>query len=637
MSPRTLTLLCVLAVSCAGPASAQTPAPPTAAVQERTISGVVVDADSQAPIAGAEVTSGTARAITDPGGRFALRVPAGEAEITIVATGHFPLVTTLDVRTADVTAAELSLARDAGFATSVAVVASAPTAAPAAETVAPVQVLRTPGALDNVYRTLQTLPGVAATEEFGSRLSVRGGSPDQNLTMMDGVEVHDPYRLFGLTSAFNPETIQRFELATGGFSAKYGDRLSSLLVVENRDGRTGPGMMNGSASLSITDANVVLEGGLPKGAKGSWLVTGRRTYYDLVAERITDQDFPAFQDLQARASWAPSAGTRVTAFSLTSRQAAALEIDEDDARGEFQDDTDNDLAWLRLDATLGTRGQSHTTFGFSDTRSTFGVDAAFQNTSQRSNGPDDSSISTANVIFERGLGVKDLSFRQELAWAFGPHVLETGLEAHRLTTAQRFEITGDRNPVAANGSSVQGGAGLPDLLVSAKTATRGGTWLQDTWQAASTLAASKLGSLPPRRMTWQSSLPMVETMAVWPDLVTDRKWCGELAERMASTAMRMLPSVPFLKPTGQDRPEASSRCTCDSVVRAPMAPQAMRSAVYCGVMVSRNSVAQGRSSSLISSRMRRARRMPSLMRKVLSRRGSLISPFQPTVVRGFSK
>ena len=98
------------------------------------------------------------------------------------------------------------------------------------------QVLRTPGALDNVFRTLQTLPGVAATEEFGSRLSVRGGSPDQNLTMMDGVEVHDPYRLFGLTSAFNPETIQRFELATGGFSAKYGDRLSSLLVVENRDG-----------------------------------------------------------------------------------------------------------------------------------------------------------------------------------------------------------------------------------------------------------------------------------------------------------------------------------------------------------------------------------------------------------------
>ncbi|MFH7813526.1 TonB-dependent receptor plug domain-containing protein, partial [Acetobacter lovaniensis] len=73
-------------------------------------------------------------------------------------------------------------------------------------------------------------------EEFGSRLAVRGGSPDQNLTVMDGVEIHDPYRLYGLTSAFNPETIQAFELATGGFSAKYGDRLSSLLSIENRDG-----------------------------------------------------------------------------------------------------------------------------------------------------------------------------------------------------------------------------------------------------------------------------------------------------------------------------------------------------------------------------------------------------------------
>ncbi len=473
-------------VLCAGPLAAvglaQAPA------SERTISGVVVEADSQAPISGAEVTSGAARAVTDPAGRFALRVPAGAAEVVVVATGFFPLATTLDVAAADVTAAELSLARDAGFATSVAVVGSAPTAAPAAETVAPVQVLRTPGALDNVFRTLQTLPGVAATQEFSSRLSVRGGSPDQNLTMMDGVEVHDPYRLFGLTSAFNPEIIQRFELATGGFSAKYGDRLSSLLVVENRDGRSGQGMMNGSASLSITDANVVLEGGLPKGAKGSWLVTGRRTYYDLIAERITDQDFPAFQDLQARGSWAPSAGTRVTTFSLTSRQAAALEIDQDDARGEFQDDTDNDLAWLRVDATLGTRGQSHTIFGFSDTRSTFGVDASFENTSQRSNAPDDDSISTANVIFERGLGVKDLSLRQELAWALGSHMIETGMEAHRLSTSQRFEILGDRNPVAANGSSVQGGAGLPDLLASSTTATRGGAWLQDTWQAASRLS-----------------------------------------------------------------------------------------------------------------------------------------------------
>ena len=514
--------LVVALVFAAGPlldagAAPRFQAPPAAL---RTISGVVIDANSQAPIAGAEVSSGTARTFTDPAGRFALRVPAGAAEVTVVAMGHFPLVTTIDVGSADATSAELTLAPDAGFATTVAVVASAPTAAPAAETVQPVQVLRTPGALDNVYRTLQTLPGVAATEEFGSRLSVRGGSPDQNLTMMDGVEVHDPYRLFGLTSAFNPETIQRFELATGGFSAKYGDRLSSLLVVENRDGRTGQGMMNGSASLSITDANIVLEGGLPKGARGSWLVTGRRTYYDLVAARITDQEFPAFQDLQGRVSWAPSAGTRVTMFSLTSRQAAAISIDDEDARGEFQDDTDNDLAWLRVDASLGTRGQSHTIVGFSDTRSTFGVDASFQNTSQRSNAPDDDSISTASVVFERGLGVRDLSLRQELAWAAGRHVVETGLEAHRLSTSLRFQILGDRNPVAANGSSVQGGAGLPDLLASSRAATRGGAWLQDTWQAAPRVSFQTGLRLDRASLTGETLLSPRVSATVAPDGVT---------------------------------------------------------------------------------------------------------------------
>ncbi len=155
-------------------------------------------------------------------------------------------------------------------------------------------------------------------------------------------------------------------------------------------------------SLSITDANVVFEGALPGGAAGSWLVTGRRTYYDLVAERITDNQFPGFADLQAKAVWEPASGRKLTLFGLRSRQSAALEIDEDDARGEFQDDTENDLAWARFDATVGARGQSHTVVGYSDTRSAFGVDAAFETTSRRSNAPEEDSYGVADVVFERG-------------------------------------------------------------------------------------------------------------------------------------------------------------------------------------------------------------------------------------------
>ena len=97
------------------------------------------------------------------------------------------------------------------------------------------------------------------------------------------------------------------------------------------------------------------------------------------------------------------------------------------------------------------------------------------------------------------------------------------------------------------------------------------------------------------------------------------------------------PSVPFLKPTGQDRPEAIWRWIWLSVVRAPIAPQATRSAMYWGVITSRNSQAVGRPRALMSSSTRRARASPSLMWKLPSSAGSLISPFQPTVVRGFSK
>ena len=88
--------------------------------------------------------------------------------------------------------------------------------------------------------------------------------------------------------------------------------------------------LSGSAALSITDANVVLEGGLPGDAVGSWLVTGRRTYYDLVAARVTDQEFPAFADVQAKGVWEPAPGRRLTLFGLSSRQAAAIAVDEDD-------------------------------------------------------------------------------------------------------------------------------------------------------------------------------------------------------------------------------------------------------------------------------------------------------------------
>jgi hypothetical protein len=92
------------------------------------------------------------------------------------------------------------------------------------------------------------------------------------------------------------------------------------------------------------------------------------------------------------------------------------------------------------------------------------------------------------VVFARGLSLSDVSFRQELGWTLGAHVVEAGGEVHRLGTALSFEIRGDRNPAAANGSSQQGGAGLPDSLDSVRDVTRGGLWILDRWQASPAVA-----------------------------------------------------------------------------------------------------------------------------------------------------
>ena len=167
-----------------------------------------------------------------------------------------------------------------------------PPEGPASLPLSPKQVLSTAGSLDNPFRTLQTLPGVVGTDEFGSKLSVRGGAPDQNLKLMDGVEIHNPYRLFGLTSAFNPETVGRFELLAGGFGARYGDRLSSVLCREPDDASRPQRVV----AASITDANVSAKAAARSG-KGSWLATARRT--TTISPRTPPNDSP-FNDDQDR-------------------------------------------------------------------------------------------------------------------------------------------------------------------------------------------------------------------------------------------------------------------------------------------------------------------------------------------------
>jgi hypothetical protein len=464
----------------AGLASAQVSSQPAP-----NLKGVVVDAFSMAPIPGASVVGGGAAATTGREGRFQLSLPRGAVRLRVEAAGF--LGDDIDVTIGDqVVSIEVLLLGKSQFKESVNVTAgTVPMATtPSVIEVSPLEVRSVAGAAENVFKVLQTLPGVNATQDFGSRLSVRGGGPDQNLTVMDGVEIHDPYRLFGLTSAFNPETVENFELTTGGFSAKYGDRLSSILLIENRAG-TSSKAFAGSSSLSLTDANVILEGKLPGGAKGSWLVTGRRTYYDLVANRIVGTKLPTFGDLQAKGVWEIRPGQSLTLFALRSRETTDAQLTNATKGNSFalSNGARNDMVSLSFASTIGAHASSRTVVSWYIYRDELGASGSFQEDSARSNAPGDAAFGRANLAFTRNLGVRDASLRQEFALRLGSsHTVESGFEAHGLRTKWGYTITGDRNSDEANGSSVRGGAGLPAVLDSGNGQYRAGAWVLDRFQ-----------------------------------------------------------------------------------------------------------------------------------------------------------
>lgn len=169
-----------------------------------------------------------------------------------------------------------------------------------------------PGSVEDVMRSLQSLPGVTSPNDFTSQLVIRGSGPDQNLIIMDDVEIFNPYRLYGLVSMFNPETLSDITLITGGFPSQYGDRLSAVLDVMNMEG-TRDKNLSMISNINIASANVILQGKNPLKVPGSWIVSTRRTYYDLIlgpfaksAGLITDDSsFPSFSDLQFKLSLGP--------------------------------------------------------------------------------------------------------------------------------------------------------------------------------------------------------------------------------------------------------------------------------------------------------------------------------------------
>ena len=161
----------------------------------------------------------------------------------------------------------------------------------------------------DVLRAMQLMPGVAARNDYSAGMNVRGGEADQNLILLDGYPIYNPFHFGGLFGTFIDPAVGRIDLFTGAFPARYGGRLSSVLDVRSAE-ETRRGL-HGSSEISLVATTLTLGGTLGAG-KGSWLLGGRRTYADKVVDLVKKDGFPYhFADAQAHLSQPLPGGFRL--------------------------------------------------------------------------------------------------------------------------------------------------------------------------------------------------------------------------------------------------------------------------------------------------------------------------------------
>jgi hypothetical protein len=169
----------------------------------------------------------------------------------------------------------------------------------------------------DVIKSIQLLPGVSAPNEGSGGFNVRGGSADQNLILLDEAIVYNPSHLLGFFSVFNADALKDATIYKGGIPSKYGGRLSSVLDIRMREGNNKK--FNATGGIGLLSSRLTLEAPIGKvhedGAKGSFLLSARRSYADiflpLSSDTVINRSKLFFYDLNFRSNYRLSSKDRI--------------------------------------------------------------------------------------------------------------------------------------------------------------------------------------------------------------------------------------------------------------------------------------------------------------------------------------
>ncbi len=344
--------------------------------EKYTISGTVKDADSGETLIGVTIIDkktgdGTT---SNAYGFYSITLPAGVVELTYSYLGFEDKIETMTLNQ-DITS-NIDLGTGAEQLVEIVVKANS-----AKEQVQSTQMsvdrisMKEAKALPalfgevDIIKTLQLKPGVSSGGEGTSGLIVRGGGPDQNLIVLDEAIVYNPSHLFGFFSTFNSDAVKDVQLFKGGFPAQYGGRLSSVIDVKLREGNRKRFAATGG--LGLISSRLTLEGPIVKN-KGSFIVSGRRTYADIFTRAINraNEDNPDanlipdyfFYDLNAKVNYDLGEKDRIFLSGYFGRDAFLF----DDDNFNFKFDWGNITTTARWNHIYNPRLFSNMTFTFSD-------------------------------------------------------------------------------------------------------------------------------------------------------------------------------------------------------------------------------------------------------------------------------
>jgi hypothetical protein len=496
--PFRLLCLAALVAGLAVGARAQTPA-------GVVLSGTVTDVATGEALIGATVATTDLRhgTATNAYGHFSLPLPAGPTRLVVSYVGYARRALDLDLAASQ----RLDVALDPDAALGEVVVDGGEAAGQRPERTPQMgrvaltgrDVRGLPALLGeaDVLKVVQLLPGVRSGQEGTAGLYVRGGSPDQTLILLDGTPVYNPSHLFGFLSTFNGDAVNQVELTKGAYPARFGGRLGSVLDVRLRDGDLERHHVQGQ--VGILSGRLLVEGPLAPG-RASFLVSGRRTYVNLLARPFVDranreaaasgdaQVDPrvSFYDLNAKVNWRPSARDRLYLSLYGGGDAFAFQADPveacDAVAGCAPTGTENvyggGLDWGNLIGSLRyTRVLSPRAFAaLTLTASDYAFDVAVDVEEGRG-GPE---VKTARARYRSG--IRDLGARLDLDVAAGRgHALRAGGGAtlHRFTPGA----------LSLAGAAAAEGAAIDTLLgASRSTGLDAVLYAEDEWRVGRRLA-----------------------------------------------------------------------------------------------------------------------------------------------------